>query len=74
MTVIGVSLSEPHVNGTAMRAIYVYGICMCGTSVIRVPLHRLYTGHMNTEMYISVSISKTLLCIPNTIINIMSSM
>ena len=54
---IGASLSEPHINGTAMRAIY--GICiyvymyiciyvymyiyMYGTSVIRAPLHRLCT-------------------------------
>ena len=48
--VIGASLSEPHINGTAMRAIYgicmyVYMyICMYGMSVIRVPLHRLCTG------------------------------
>ena len=39
---IGASLSEPHINGTAMRAIY--GICIYGTSVIRAPLHRLCTG------------------------------
>ena len=43
---IGASLSEPHINSTAMRAIY--GICICvymyGASVIRAPLHRLCTG------------------------------
>ena len=40
---IGASLSEPHINGTAMCTIY--GICMVhGTSVIRAPLHRLCIG------------------------------
>ena len=46
LEVIGASLSEPYINGTAMRAIY--GICMYvymyGTSVIRAPLHKLCTG------------------------------
>ena len=56
--IIGASLSEPHINGTAMRAIYgicmyvyvcmymyvyIY-VCMYGTSIIHAPLHRLYTG------------------------------
>ena len=54
VVVIGASLSEPHINGTAMRAIYgiciyvymyiciyVYMyICIYGTSVTRAPLHR----------------------------------
>ena len=46
MILIGASLSRPHINGTAMHAIYgicMY-VCMCGTSVIRVLLHRLCTG------------------------------
>ena len=46
LIIIGASLSEPHINGTAMRAIY--GVCMYVCMYARsvwydAPLHRLCT-------------------------------
>ena len=42
--IIGASLSEPHINGTSMRAVFIC-IMVHGTSttVTRAPLHRLST-------------------------------
>ena len=42
-TIIGASLSEPHINGTSMRAVFICIIYYYGTTIIHAPLHILST-------------------------------
>ena len=45
--VIGASLSEPHIDETFMRELFIYiYICMYGTTVTRGAAHTRYTVHI----------------------------
>ena len=53
---IGASLSEPHINGTAVREVYV---CIYGTTVTRAPLHTFSTKAACNDFGCKVCVVKT---------------